>query len=523
MSTGCRSKRSNTFIPTTHQQRTIDYFVKSKYKGLLLYHKLGSGKTCTSIMIAERLLEMKSIKMVFVFIPGSLRKGWIDEYCKKCGTSSAILKTHFVFITYNYDIGKLPNMDNSLIIIDEVHNLINAVKNESRNAVIIYNAINNSKCKILALSGTPLFHYIYEWSLLGNMLKPNTFKTNLGDAFMKYYFNVKPSGELVPKDPVKFKKDMQGIISYYPGSGTEYYPDVEYMDPIEVYMPYDQEISYWQAVELENKLQKPDEELKQTNPEKYNIFSRLYIVARKNILSRAAGNFYYPKDIRKVKDALVSDGGWVEKSKLEGNKLNTLYSPKFAAFFTNLTKYPNQKHVLFTFFKYKFGVNLIHSMLKMCGIKSAIFSGDVNDSRRASILDRFNHENNTRGEKIKLLLITDAGSEGITILDARHIHILESSTRPNKIQQVIGRVVRYKSHERLPVQDRNVKVWRYWSIPSPEPILVPLETRLPNGKIEIVQKLITKKTSKDKRLFEEGEKTLIESRSFLSYLQKYSV
>jgi hypothetical protein len=51
------------------------------YRGLLLYHGLGSGKTCTSIAIAE---GMKDAKRVIIMTPASLRANYIEEL-KKCG------------------------------------------------------------------------------------------------------------------------------------------------------------------------------------------------------------------------------------------------------------------------------------------------------------------------------------------------------------------------------------------------------------------------------------------------------
>ena len=40
----CKNKKHPLFIPQKHQQMVLDYFPSSPYKGLLLYHKLGSGK-----------------------------------------------------------------------------------------------------------------------------------------------------------------------------------------------------------------------------------------------------------------------------------------------------------------------------------------------------------------------------------------------------------------------------------------------------------------------------------------------
>jgi hypothetical protein len=66
----------------THQRIVRDYInLYSPYRGLLLYHGLGSGKTCTSIAIAE---GMKSGRKVIIMTPASLRRNYIEEI-KKCG------------------------------------------------------------------------------------------------------------------------------------------------------------------------------------------------------------------------------------------------------------------------------------------------------------------------------------------------------------------------------------------------------------------------------------------------------
>ena len=47
----------------------------------MLYHGLGSGKTCSSIAIAE---GMKTSKRVIIMTPASLRRNYIEEL-KYCG------------------------------------------------------------------------------------------------------------------------------------------------------------------------------------------------------------------------------------------------------------------------------------------------------------------------------------------------------------------------------------------------------------------------------------------------------
>ena len=66
----------------THQKIVRDYInLYTPYRGLLLYHGLGSGKTCSSIAIAEGI---KSARKVIIMTPASLRRNYIEEI-KKCG------------------------------------------------------------------------------------------------------------------------------------------------------------------------------------------------------------------------------------------------------------------------------------------------------------------------------------------------------------------------------------------------------------------------------------------------------
>jgi hypothetical protein len=75
-------KTSSNFSLLTHQKIVRDYMnLYTPYRGLLLYHGLGSGKTCTSIAIAE---GMKDSKNIIIMTPASLRANYVGEL-KKCG------------------------------------------------------------------------------------------------------------------------------------------------------------------------------------------------------------------------------------------------------------------------------------------------------------------------------------------------------------------------------------------------------------------------------------------------------
>ena len=78
----CDPASNKEFSLLTHQKIVRDYLnIYTPYRGLLLYHGLGSGKTCSSIAIAEGL---KTYKNVIVMTPASLRRNYVEEM-KKCG------------------------------------------------------------------------------------------------------------------------------------------------------------------------------------------------------------------------------------------------------------------------------------------------------------------------------------------------------------------------------------------------------------------------------------------------------
>jgi len=74
------------------------------------------------------------------------------------------------------------------------------------------------------------------------------------------------------------------------------------------------------------------------------------------------------------------------------------------------------------------------------------------------------NEDNKDGSKVKVILISKAGSEGIDFKFIRQVHILEPWYNMNRIEQIIGRAVRNFSHKDLPFEKRNVQIFMYGTI-----------------------------------------------------------
>ena len=88
------------FSLMTHQSIVRDYInLYTPYRGLLIYHGLGAGKTCSSISMAE---GMKSDKRIIVMTPASLRQNYITEL-KTCGDTLYRLNQYWEFISTETD------------------------------------------------------------------------------------------------------------------------------------------------------------------------------------------------------------------------------------------------------------------------------------------------------------------------------------------------------------------------------------------------------------------------------------
>jgi hypothetical protein len=90
------SKKNGEFRLLRSQKIVRDYInLKTPYRGLLLYHGLGAGKTCGSVSIAEGI---KTSKQVIVMAPASLIPNYKGEL-KFCGDQIYKLKQFWEFIT----------------------------------------------------------------------------------------------------------------------------------------------------------------------------------------------------------------------------------------------------------------------------------------------------------------------------------------------------------------------------------------------------------------------------------------
>ena len=79
-------------------------------------------------------------------------------------------------------------------------------------------------------------------------------------------------------------------------------------------------------------------------------------------------------------------------------------------------------------------------------------------------LKNLTDEDNKNGEKIKVIIISMTGSEGLDFKNLRQVHIMEPWYNLSLVEQIIGRAVRNCSHKQLPFKERNVEIFLYGTL-----------------------------------------------------------
>lgn len=98
------------------------------------------------------------------------------------------------------------------------------------------------------------------------------------------------------------------------------------------------------------------------------------------------------------------------------------------------------------------------------GFRYMEYHGGIEQSERAKSLKIHNDPENKYGKIVKVMMISPAGAEGISLSNIRQVHLIEPYWHEVRIVQMIGRAVRQCSHRDLPMNERHVDIYRYKSI-----------------------------------------------------------
>lgn len=185
------------------------------------------------------------------------------------------------------------------------------------------------------------------------------------------------------------------------------------------------------------------------------------------------------KDIKTCKEKY--DGDYQEFHKNEAVK-STLYvemhkcSAKFLNMIFHMMKSPGpvlvySNYVLmeglqvFKIYLKYFGFSSLDEKLSgVEGFRYTEYHGGVDNKQRALNMALFNSKENKHGSVCKIMMISPAGAEGISLMNVRQVHLMEPYWHEVRMIQMIGRAVRMCSHKDLPINERHVDVFRYKSV-----------------------------------------------------------
>jgi SNF2 family DNA or RNA helicase len=421
-----------------HQQRVINRL--QTQPGLVVAHGLGSGKTLSSIAAAESLGDNAT-----VVLPAALRANYQKE-----------LDKHVTNPTATYDLKSLQGLarrpdlaPTKTLIVDEAHRLRNP---DTKG----YKAIADAAAeKRLLLTGTPVYNRPHDIAALVNLAAGENVLPSDQAAFDKRYIGSKTV------DPGWFARTFKGIK---PGTVPALQNEKE-LGAI---------LGKWVDLHENNTegfpSRKDEEVLVPMSPPQQALYE--------GIMKSAPGWVDYkirhrlPPDKKESKDlnAFLTAARQVSNTPLGYDaalaaRAKPRPSPKvreaFARLKKNLEANPQHKAVIYSNFL-ESGLNPYAQLLAERGVPYAMFTGSETARARNQAIQDYNEG------RLRALLVSGAGGEGLDLKGTRQIQLLEPHFNNPRQEQVVGRGIRFGSHADLPEDQRNVNVEHYYST-MPEP------------------------------------------------------
>lgn len=444
---------------------------RSKRTGLLVYHKVGAGKTCAAIRVGE---QWKSSRRIIVATAASLVDSFKRELRTQCvkigeyvlarerkdlenGVEETIeridrrISKHYTVLSYHKFVEGLRedtmNLKRAVLIIDEVQNIVSFTGSFYR--TILEGIMDAPKSlRVLLLSATPISDNPAEIGLTLNLLRPVNPFPNTIRKFSELFLTKSCN----PRNLSLFRSMVQNCVSFNRGAPRIAFPKKNF-HLVKCKMTTYQYKCY------------------QTVQTKEGPFRSGEILALSNqfyIGCRMLSNVAFPNHA--TKDSGLSR---LQRKHLHLASVRAHYSPKFYRVIRAIKRAKGPVFVYSTF-KGAAGVAGLQKILDAQNYKSyfgngtgvrryAVWTGETPLKRRIALLDDFNHPDNATGKKVKVLFGTPAMKEGVSLKRVSEVHILEPHWNNSRITQVIGRAVRFCSHKDVPVKRRKVDIYMYIS------------------------------------------------------------
>ena len=500
------------------------------YRKVLIYHKIGSGKTATAIAICE---QWKNKRNIIVVLPASLRGSFRDELKSshignqylhenernqlaqhhpsskeyKLIVKKSDERIDQVYNIYSYnkfiDLCKDQeiNLKNTVLIVDEIQNMISE---DGTYYEVLFDTIKDAPkdLVLVLLSATPVFDKIDEIALTMNLLldKKNEFPTgnNFYKKFIKTTIHETDNGVTYHhhlKNIDLFKQKTKGLISYFAGAPEYTFPEakIKYVRC---------KMSDFQYGAYKTVLKNNDKNFtKNKNALDIKEMSNSFFLATRNV-----SNVVFP-------NKLVGEDGLNSMKKKQCTDELEKYSVKFAKLINKIEK--RGKHFVYSGFKQEFGLATIAHILKQNGYKSykesgpgkntfAFFTGDENSNFKSEIKAVYNNVDNLHGNKLKIILASPSAKEGLSLYAVKYVHVMEQYWNQSRMFQVFGRSLRFCAHKDLPLDERIVKIYVYLAVhPDEKQTVDEYIYELAQQKAELVKEIemVMRESASDCMLF----------------------
>jgi hypothetical protein len=482
------------------------------YDSLLLFHEVGSGKSCSAIGTIELAKSTglnSTIKGALFLVRGdTIAENLKNELVFKCTDGRYIpenfdnltdlekqirikkkISPFYDFQTFqtfatnivskNTDDELRRRYNNFYIVIDEAHNL----RTEDPDN-IIYNSFHRflhilDGCKVILMTGTPMIDKPEEIGKLMNLILPSNQQFEIEAKFREKYLN---ADGMMTKNINDFVKKINGRVSYVKSMksnvsrkfiGEKLKGDIN-IDLCE--MSNEQYKAYISAIQ-KDKRQTTDQTDEKENVAKEG--SSLYSNSKQaSLFVYQEGNEYYYgrqffekyisiSEVRSLDSNTVIKDYRLKGSLFKGeNSMESLkkYSAKYYKVIKCILDHPDELHFVYSELVTGSGLILFSKILEEMNfgrykggtpVKSkrkqySIITNDTTTVYQASnIIKTFNSSKNVKGDYIQVILGSAVISEGVTLKNVKHIHILTPHWNYAPIEQAMARAIRMFSHSDL--------------------------------------------------------------------------
>lgn len=475
------------------QQKLLSDLLNSKYspwtvyehiRGILIFHQIGAGKTCTAISIAEKFKKKLNI---IVVLPAALISNFINELRSECpgdeyltneertklkrlkiddfqykniiDRSDERITKYYTIYSYHKFVAliqeeKIKKLNNTLLIIDEVQNMISMNGTFYKSLKRVVDSSNES-LKIILLSATPMFDRPVEIALTLNLLKNNELIPVT--KFNQEYVQIKTTSKGISYKAINmidFRSKVKNLISYYRGAPPQAYPEAKFKT-VRCNMSDFQYKSYLTSLSTED-----------------NFIRGSFKGG--DILKLPQNFFLGPRMISNIAFPNKSIGE-VGFGSFRGQSLQIQNIGEYSIKFLKIIKKINQADgpvFVYSNFKELGGIRCFVKFLEYHGWKNyknfgegkkrfAVWSGDESHPVKDEIKYIFNQKSNENGLKIKIMLGSPSIKEGVSLLRVQQVHIMEPYWNMSRMLQIMGRAVRFCSHKDVPKAKRIVKIYLY--------------------------------------------------------------